>query len=95
MGILHSLIEKNDGVSIVIDQSIEALVEHLGVPLGNIHRLGALAPVRFNKTEYQIFWHKHEQNECYRLLNNRAPCNRLMLHNLLVLDEKLNHRIVA
>lgn len=74
IGILHSLIGKNDGVSIVIDQSIEAMNEYMGVPLDNIYLLSALAPSRFNKTENEIFWHKNEENKhILKHYNTEAP----------------------
>ena len=47
-GIIHSLIGKNDGVSIVIDQSVNAMVKDLGIPLGKIYFLGAHSSPRFN-----------------------------------------------
>lgn len=50
IGILHSLIGKNDGVSIVIEQSIEAMVRHMDVSQDHIYFLSALAPPRLNKT---------------------------------------------
>ncbi len=63
IGILHSLIGKNDGVSIVIDQTIEAMIDQMEIPLGNIHLLAAHSPPRFNTTLDDIFWHKNEQNK--------------------------------
>jgi hypothetical protein len=63
IGILHSLIGKNDGVSIVIDQSIEAMVRYMDVSQDNIYFLSALAPARLNKVEDDIFWHKNEANK--------------------------------
>jgi len=63
IGILHSLIGKNDGVSIVIDQSIEAMVRYMDVSQDNIYFLSALAPARLNKLEDDIFWHKNEANK--------------------------------
>ena len=63
IGILHSLIGKNDGVSIVIDQSIEAMVRYMDVSQDNIYFLAALAPARLNKVEDDIFWHKNEANK--------------------------------
>jgi glycosyltransferase involved in cell wall biosynthesis len=63
IGILHSLIGKNDGVSIVIDQSIEAMVRYMDVSQDNIYFLSALAPARLNKMEDEIFWHKNEANK--------------------------------
>ena len=55
IGILHSLIGKNDGVSIVIDQSIEAMVRYMDVSQDNIYFLSALAPARLNKMKDDIF----------------------------------------
>ncbi|PON15119.1 hypothetical protein C2W62_25490, partial [Candidatus Entotheonella serta] len=73
IGILHSLIGKNDGVSIVIDQSIEAMVRYMDVSQDNIYFLSALAPARLNKIEDDIFWHKNEANK-YILQNyHREP----------------------
>src|SRR5687768_14082540 len=63
IGILHSLIGKNDGVSIVIDQSIEAMVRYMDVSQDNVYFLSALAPARLNKMEDDIFWHKNEANK--------------------------------
>ncbi len=59
IGILHSLIGKNDGVSIVIDQSVEAMVKYMGIPLGNIFFLAAHSSPRFNAETNEIFWHKN------------------------------------
>lgn len=60
IGILHSIIGKNDGVSIVIDQTVKAMVEYLRIPLGNIFFLAAHAPSRFNTHLNEIFWHKSD-----------------------------------
>jgi mannosylglucosylglycerate synthase len=59
-GIIHSLIGKNDGVSIVIDQSVIAMVKSLGIQLGNIHFLAAHSSPRFNAQTHDVFWHKNE-----------------------------------
>jgi glycosyltransferase involved in cell wall biosynthesis len=59
-GIIHSLIGKNDGVSIVIDQSVNAMVKDLGIQLGNIYFLGAHSSPRFNAQTHDVFWHKNE-----------------------------------
>jgi glycosyltransferase involved in cell wall biosynthesis len=59
-GIIHSLIGKNDGVSIVIDQTVNAMVKDLGVPLGNIFFLGAHSSPRFNAETNEVFWHKND-----------------------------------
>jgi len=60
IGILHSLIGKNDGVSIVIDQTVNGMVKDLEVPLGNIYFLAAHSSPRFNAQTDDIFWHKNE-----------------------------------
>lgn len=59
-GIIHSLIGKNDGVSIVIDQSVIAMVRDLGIDLGNIYYLAAHTSPRFNAETHEVFWHKNE-----------------------------------
>jgi mannosylglucosylglycerate synthase len=62
-GIIHSLIGKNDGVSIVIDQSVHAMVKDLGIGLGNIFFMAAHSSPRFNAETHEIFWHKNEMNK--------------------------------
>ncbi len=62
-GIIHSLIGKNDGVSIVIDQSVNAMVKDLGIGLGNIFFMAAHSSPRFNAETHEIFWHKSELNK--------------------------------
>ncbi|MDD3119022.1 MAG: hypothetical protein PHQ27_07585 [Victivallales bacterium] len=62
IGILHSLVGKNDGVSIVIDQSVEAMVKSLNIPLGNIFFLAAHTSPRFNAETDEVFWHKNDIN---------------------------------
>lgn len=59
VGILHSLIGKNDGVSIVIDQTVNAMVKKMGISLGNIYFLAAHTSPRFNAETNDIFWHKN------------------------------------
>ncbi len=73
IGILHSLIGKNDGVSIVIDQSIQAMVRYMDVSQDNIYFLSALAPARLNKLEDDIFWHKNEANKYILKHYHREP----------------------
>lgn len=60
IGIIHSLIGKNDGVSIVIDQTVEAMSQHLDINLGNFFFLAAHSSPRFNAETNDIFWHKSE-----------------------------------
>jgi glycosyltransferase involved in cell wall biosynthesis len=68
IGILHSLIGKNDGVSIVIDQTVDSMVKDFGVPLGKIFFLAAHSSPRFNAQTDDIFWHKNETHKT--ILNN-------------------------
>jgi glycosyltransferase involved in cell wall biosynthesis len=80
-GIIHSLIGKNDGVSIVIDQSVNAMVKDLGIGLGNIFFLAAHASPRFNAETHEIFWHKSDIHKTIiRRFNEKA-------------DESLDHLI--
>ncbi len=58
IGIVHSLIGKNDGVSIVIDQTVNAMVNNMGINLGNIFFLAAHTSPRFNAETDDVFWHK-------------------------------------
>lgn len=60
IGIIHSLIGKNDGVSIVIDQTVHAMVDDMGIGLGNIFFLAAHTSPRFNAETNDIFWHKND-----------------------------------
>jgi hypothetical protein len=60
VGIIHSLIGKNDGVSIVIDQTVNAMVNDMGIELGNIFFLAAHTSPRFNADTNDIFWHKND-----------------------------------
>jgi mannosylglucosylglycerate synthase len=62
VGILHTLIGKNDGVSIVIDQTIKTMVKEMNIPLGNIFYLAGHSPPRLNTTLDNIFWHRNEEN---------------------------------
>ncbi len=60
IGIIHSLIGKNDGVSIVIDQTVNAMVNDMGIELGSIFFLAAHTSPRFNAETNDIFWHKND-----------------------------------
>jgi hypothetical protein len=62
VGVIHSIIGKNDGVSIVVDQSVKAMLEHMHIPLGNIFFLCALSPARFHVETDEVFWHKNDIN---------------------------------
>lgn len=63
IGIIHSLIGKNDGVSIVIDQTVEAMSKHLDINLGNFFFLAAHSSPRFNAQTNDVFWHKSEAHK--------------------------------
>lgn len=63
IGIIHSLIGKNDGVSIVIDQTVMAMVELMELELGNIFFLAAHSSPRFNAETNDIFWHKNDTHK--------------------------------
>lgn len=72
-GIIHSLIGKNDGVSIVIDQTVNAMVENLGIGLGNIFFIAAHSSPRFNAQTHDVFWHKNEVHKAILShFNNQA-----------------------
>ncbi len=74
VGIVHSLIGKNDGVSIVIDQTVHAMVEDMGIGLGNIFFLAAHTSPRFNAETDDIFWHKNDiHKEIIRHFNSEPP----------------------
>lgn len=62
IAIIHSLIGKNDGVSIVIDQSVLAMNKYMNIPLGNIFFLAAHVSRRFNSETDEVFWHKSPMN---------------------------------
>lgn len=68
IGLIHSLIGKNDGVSIVIDQTVEAMSEHLDINLGNFFFLAAHSSPRFNAQTNDVFWHKNEVHK--RIIKN-------------------------
>jgi glycosyltransferase involved in cell wall biosynthesis len=74
VGILHSLIGKNDGVSIVIDQTVNAMVKDMGVSLGNIYFLAAHSSPRFNAETDDIFWHKNAiHKKIIKSFSSKAP----------------------
>ena len=60
IGIIHSLIGKNDGVSIVIDQTVHSMINDMGIELGSIFFLAAHTSPRFNAETNDIFWHKND-----------------------------------
>ncbi len=60
VGIIHSLIGKNDGVSIIIDHTVSAMVKYMNIDLGNIFFLAAHTSPRFNAHTDEVLWHKNE-----------------------------------
>ncbi len=81
IGIIHSLIGKNDGVSIVIDQTVNAMVDYMDLELGNIFFLAAHSSPRFNAETNDIFWHKNEVHK--RIINDFQTDNTNGLDNLI------------
>lgn len=74
VGIIHSLIGKNDGVSIVIDQTVNAMVDDMQIPLGNIFFLAAHTSPRFNARTDDVFWHKNSiHQKILATWNEEAP----------------------
>jgi len=74
IGILHSLIGKNDGVSIVIDQTANAMITDMKISLGNIHFLAAHSSPRFNTWTDEIFWHKNDiLNKIIKYFSKTSP----------------------
>lgn len=63
VGIIHSLIGKNDGVSIVIDQTVNAMVDNMEMELGNIFFLAAHSSPRFNAETNDVLWHKSDAHK--------------------------------
>ena len=63
IGIIHSLIGKNDGVSIVIDQTVKAMSKHLKINIGNFFFLAAHSSPRFNAQTDEVFWHKSDAHK--------------------------------
>ena len=76
IGMIHSLVGKNDGVSIVIDQTVNALIDYLDVELGNIFFLAAHASPRFNAITDEVFWHKNKvHKDILKNFNTQPPEN--------------------
>lgn len=76
IGILHSIIGKNDGVSIVIDDTVKAMLDKMEIPLGNIFFLSAHSPSRFQVTTDEVFWHKNDINRmAVSYFSGKAPDN--------------------
>ena len=63
IGIIHSLIGKNDGVSIVIDQTVKAMSKYMKINIGNFFFLAAHSSPRFNAQTDEVFWHKSEAHK--------------------------------
>jgi hypothetical protein len=96
IGIIHSLIGKNDGVSIVIDQTVHAMVDDMGIGLGSIFFLAAHTSPRFNAETDDIFWHKNEIHKA--ILQNFAnePPEGFdeMIHNNAVYAKEIIKKFV-
>ena len=86
IGIIHSLIGKNDGVSIVIDQTVKAMSKHLKINIGNFFFLGAHSSPRFNAQTDEVFWHKSEEHKQILLNFNNE--------NIEGLDELIHEKAV-
>lgn len=82
VGIIHSLIGKNDGVSIVIDQTVVAMVDQMGFELGNIFYLAAHSSPRFNAETNDVFWHKSEAHK--RIIVDFQTDNTEGLEDLII-----------
>lgn len=63
IGIIHSLIGKNDGVSIVIDQTVKAMSKYMKINIGNFFFLAAHSSPRFNAHTDDVFWHKSDAHK--------------------------------
>ena len=63
IGIIHSLIGKNDGVSIVIDQTIKAMTEQLRIPLGNLYFMAGHSAPRLQTLTNDILWHRNDTHK--------------------------------
>ena len=92
IGIIHSLIGKNDGVSIVIDQTVNAMVKDLKIDLGNIFFLCAHSSPRFNAQTDEVFWHKSETHKrIIQSFNDENPPQALdeLIHNEALYAKKI------
>jgi hypothetical protein len=93
IGILHSLIGKNDGVSIVIDQTVYAMVKNMHVNLGNIYFLAAHTSPRFNAETNDIFWHKNEiHRTIIRYYNHKPPA---VLEDLIIENAQYAKKVIS
>ncbi len=63
IGLIHSLIGKNDGVSIVIDQTVKAMSKYMKINIGNFFFLAAHSSPRFNAQTDDVFWHKSDAHK--------------------------------
>jgi hypothetical protein len=97
IGILHSLIGKNDGVSIVIDQTVNAMVKDMEIDLGRIHFLAANTSPRFNAVTDEIFWHKSEIHKTIISNFSTDPAPKgldAMIHNKAIYAKKVIARFI-
>ncbi len=82
IGVLHSLIGANDGVSIVIDGMVESMLDHMKIPLDDLYFLAGHSPIRFHCDLDDIFWHKNDQNK-YILKHYSNPSPPADLENFI------------
>lgn len=93
IGILHSQIGKNDGVSIVIDQTVQAMTQQMGISIGNIFYLSGISASRLQSFEHDIFWHRNDQNKFILDQFRSEPSEGLdeyILENALVAKEQIS-----
>ena len=73
-GVLHSVLGGDDGVSIVIDQTLEVLRGQLGVPAANIHLLAGRAEGGVRAETDESLWHLSEPNRrIFERYSGEAP----------------------
>lgn len=92
VGIIHSLIGKNDGVSIVIDQTVNAMVNTMGIALGNIYFLGAHSSPRFNAETNDVFWHKSDAHN--RIIHDFQSYDTEGLEELITTESKAAKAVI-
>jgi hypothetical protein len=93
IGILHSLIGKSDGVSIVIDQTVNAMIENMHVRLGNIYFLASHSSPRFNVETNEIFWHKSDiLKTILRYYDQEPPSN---LEDIIIENAQYAKKVLA
>jgi len=92
VGIIHSLIGKNDGVSIVIDQTINAMIKYMGFDLGNIYFLAAHSSPRFNVETDDVFWHKNKAHK--EIVERFCSPNTEGLEETIVINSRYAQNVI-